>query len=109
MVKSAGIKNVGFYCGNITLLLLVPCLRGKGTILTSMTVTSRGRGNRAAAWFQDYLEEKKDLTVRSAAVSEGILGWALAGSQYTQYIEEFEPEAWKVGDASKHVGQLKQV
>ena len=41
------------------------------------------------------------------ALYEGILGWALAGKEYTQYIEEYVPEAWKGDDAAKHTGNLK--
>lgn len=53
-------------------------------------VTSRDRGNRAAAWFGDYLKELKELKdsgIQSVALFEGILGWALAGSEYTRHID----------------------
>ncbi|CAI7600331.1 unnamed protein product [Penicillium viridicatum] len=83
MCKSAGIKTVIWYC-----------------------VTSRGRGNRAAAWFGDYLREQNETEIESVALFEGILGWALAGDEYTEHIDEFVPEAWKASDGAKHTGQL---
>ncbi|KAH6658793.1 arsenate reductase, partial [Plectosphaerella plurivora] len=86
LAKAAGVTDVIWYC-----------------------VTSRGRGNRAAAWFSDYLMSRNKTSIRSAALSEGILGFALAGEQYTQYIDEFVPEAWKAGDATRHTGQLSTV
>lgn len=70
-------------------------------------VTSRGRGNRAAAWFADYIREQGNESIQSVALTGGILGFALAGSEYTNEIEEFDPQAWKASDASKHTGQLQ--
>ncbi|MCJ1279894.1 hypothetical protein MMC21_007718 [Puttea exsequens] len=85
LFRSAGVKTVIWYC--------VP-------------VTSRGRGNRAAAWFGDYLKEQHDSNIESVALYEGMLGWALAGSEYTQHIDEYLSEAWSATDATKHTGNL---
>lgn len=43
----------------------------------------------------------------SVALYEGVLGWALAGDEYTGHIEEFVPEAWRAEDKEKHTGSLK--
>ncbi|KAH8764364.1 hypothetical protein F5883DRAFT_356959, partial [Diaporthe sp. PMI_573] len=56
--------------------------------------TSRGRGYRAAAWFGDYLAEKGEAEIKSVTLIEGILGWALAGDEFTKHIDEFVPSAW---------------
>jgi hypothetical protein len=45
--------------------------------------------------------------VKSAALYEGMLGWALAGEDYTPYIDEFDPTAWQASDATQHQGQLR--
>ncbi|KAI8675697.1 Rhodanese domain-containing protein [Fusarium keratoplasticum] len=91
LVKAADIQTVIWYCADPA----------------SCTVTSRGRGYRAAAWFGDFLAERNELGIKSVALFEGILGWALAGDEYTQHIDEFDPTAWKKDDASKHTCQLK--
>jgi arsenical-resistance protein 2 len=67
-----------------------------------MVATSRGRGNRAAAWFGDYLKQQNDSDIQSLALLEGILGWATAGSEYTQHLDEYVPEAWDPADAANH-------
>ncbi|CAG9989459.1 unnamed protein product [Clonostachys byssicola] len=84
IAKASGIKTVIWYC-----------------------VTSRGRGYRAAAWFGDFLASKGESEIKSVALFEGILGWALAGDKYTAHIDEFDPQAWQKDDASKHTGQLR--
>ncbi|XTI94479.1 hypothetical protein V2W45_1222567, partial [Cenococcum geophilum] len=61
LFRNAGIKTVIWYC-----------------------TTSRGRGNRAAAWFGDYLKQQKNSEIQTLAISEGILGWVTTGSEYTR-------------------------
>jgi hypothetical protein len=44
--------------------------------------------------------------MRSVALFEGILGWVLAGSKFTEHIDEYDPSVWKASDAAQHTGQL---
>ncbi|ODM14271.1 hypothetical protein SI65_10326 [Aspergillus cristatus] len=74
LCKSAGIKTVIFHC-----------------------FSSRGRGNRAAAWFGDYLKVQGAADIQSVSLLEGIVGWVHAGPEYTEHIEGFDPEAWSNG------------
>jgi len=71
IVKAAKIPKVIWYCGS-----------------------SRGRGNRAAGWFQDLLTEKEDHDIASLVLVEGIAGWVKGGAEYTKLIDEYDPEAW---------------
>jgi len=71
IVKAAKIPRVIWYCGS-----------------------SRGRGNRAAGWFQDLLTEKEDHDIASLVLVEGIAGWVKGGAEYTKLIDEYDPEAW---------------
>ncbi|KAF1957150.1 arsenate reductase [Byssothecium circinans] len=79
LFRNAGIKTVVWYC-----------------------TTSRGRGNRAAAWFGDFLKQRNDLDIQSLALFEGILGWVTAGSEYTQHLDEYVPDAWDPADDVNH-------
>jgi arsenical-resistance protein 2 len=56
--------------------------------------SSRGRGNRAAGWFADYIAEKGDTDMRSSALEEGIKGWATAGDEYVKFMDEYKEEVW---------------
>ncbi|KAH7112566.1 arsenate reductase [Dendryphion nanum] len=79
LFRNAGIKAVIWYC-----------------------TSSRGRGNRAAAWFGDYLKQQNDSEIQSLALFEGILGWATAGEEYIQHIDEYVQDAWDPADATNH-------
>ena len=56
--------------------------------------SSRGRGNRAAGWFQDLLTEKRNEDITSLVLVEGIAGLAKGGKEYTKLIDEYDPDAW---------------
>lgn len=56
--------------------------------------SSRGRGTRAAGWFDDLINEKGDKDMKSVILVEGITGWATAGDEYTEMMEGFEKEIW---------------
>ena len=56
--------------------------------------SSRGRGSRAAGWFQDLLTEKGDDDVASLVLAEGIAGWVKGGAEYTKWMDEYDPEIW---------------
>ncbi|KAK0387781.1 hypothetical protein NLU13_4026 [Sarocladium strictum] len=71
MVKAAGIKQVIFYCGSCN-----------------------GRGPRAAAMFGDYLEEQQFDGARSMILTGGIKGWAKAGKEYVDLMDEYDASVW---------------
>jgi arsenical-resistance protein 2 len=84
---------------------LLACLRSSGTaVCSSFGLTfsclscpgsSRGRGNRAAGWFADYLEDRGNTTMQSLVLAEGIRGWAGAGAQYTELMVEYDGKVWE--------------
>jgi len=57
--------------------------------------SSRGRGNRAAAWFDDHIKDQGDLNMKSFVLVEGIKGWAGAGTDYVELMDEYNEEAWR--------------
>lgn len=91
MVKAAKIPRVIWYCGKsliaYTMRFVDPLMSSKGS--------SRGRGNRAAGWFQDLLTEKEDEDITSIVLVEGIAGWVNGGVECTKLIDEYDPEAWR--------------
>ena len=90
-MKAAKIPRVIWYCGEsllaCTMQLASPLIFSKGS--------SRGRGSRAAGWFQDLLTEKGDHDVASLFLVEGIAGWAKGGAEYTKLIDEYDPIVWQ--------------
>lgn len=56
--------------------------------------SSRGRGKRAAGWFQDLLTKEGDHNITSLVLAEGIAGWVDGGADYTKLMDEYEPDAW---------------
>ncbi|KAJ9150106.1 hypothetical protein NKR19_g5414 [Coniochaeta hoffmannii] len=72
MFKAAGLRKVIWYCGS-----------------------SRGRGNRAAGWFADYIAERGDSQMQSLVLLEGIKGWATAGPEYVQWMDEYDQAVWQ--------------
>jgi arsenical-resistance protein 2 len=63
-----------------------------------LAASSRGRGNRAAGWFADYIADKGDSGMESLVLLEGIRGWANAGGEYLQWMDEYDDTAWCKGD-----------
>lgn len=57
------------------------------TILLSGS--SRGRGTRAAGWFQDVVTRRGDSTMRSVILADGINGWFNAGEEYTTLVDRY--------------------
>ncbi|KAK8074418.1 hypothetical protein PG997_009081 [Apiospora hydei] len=72
LFKNAGVKKAIWYCGS-----------------------SGGRGTRAAGWFQDYLDEKGDKEMESAILKGGIKGWAMAGDEFVQWMDEYDEAVWR--------------
>jgi arsenical-resistance protein 2 len=64
------------------------------------TGSSRGRGNRAASWFTDFLDDKKDINMESLVLVDGIKGWVAGGQKYTDKMLEYKPEAWAKQNSS---------
>ncbi|KAK3373018.1 Rhodanese-like domain-containing protein [Lasiosphaeria ovina] len=56
--------------------------------------SSRGRGTRAAGWFDDYLCDQDDGGMESLVLVGGIKGWVGAGTEYTQWMDEYDAAAW---------------
>ncbi|KAL4749182.1 hypothetical protein BDW72DRAFT_214312 [Aspergillus terricola var. indicus] len=73
LVRSAGVKDVIFYCGS-----------------------SQGRGTRAAGWFADYLRQQgvEESETKSWKLEGGIKGWARDGEDYTALMEGYDRAVW---------------
>ncbi|KAI9792099.1 MAG: hypothetical protein M1816_003081 [Peltula sp. TS41687] len=72
LVSAAGVEHVVFYCGS-----------------------SRGRGPRAAGWFEDHIRLRGDGSMKSWVLLEGIKGWAGAGSDFTRLMDEYDEKVWQ--------------
>jgi arsenical-resistance protein 2 len=59
-----------------------------------VTASSRGRGTRAAGWFSDYLCDQGDGDMQSLVLVNGIKGWATAGPEYTEWMDEYDESVW---------------
>ncbi|GAW22545.1 hypothetical protein ANO14919_120840 [Xylariales sp. No.14919] len=69
--KNAGIKCIIWYCGS-----------------------SRGRGTRAAGWFNDHIREQGDENMRSVILTGGIKGWANSGEDFVEFMDGYVSEYW---------------
>ncbi|KAK3984618.1 arsenical-resistance protein 2 [Cladorrhinum sp. PSN332] len=70
--RKAGVKKVIFYCGS-----------------------SRGRGSRATGWLADHIaKEGDDAKMESLALVGGIKGWAGAGGEYVEWMDEYDEKVW---------------
>jgi hypothetical protein len=58
-------------------------------LLTNDAGSSRGRGNRAAAWFGDYIQSRNDSQMESLVLVGGIKGWVAGGEEYIRYVQEY--------------------
>ncbi|KAI9879094.1 MAG: hypothetical protein M1830_009613 [Pleopsidium flavum] len=72
LFSAAGVKKIIFYCGS-----------------------SRGRGTRAAGWFEDYILDRGNEQLGSYILAEGIAGWAAAGDEYTSLMDEYQKGHWQ--------------
>ena len=59
--------------------------------------SSRGRGTRAAGWFDDYIHDQgaKHAAIESYILAEGVSGWANAGEEFTKMMDEYREECWR--------------
>ncbi|KEY68594.1 hypothetical protein S7711_05777 [Stachybotrys chartarum IBT 7711] len=74
ILKEAGVHKVIWYCSS-----------------------SRGRGTRAAGWFGDYLADHNidNGNMESLVLAEGVKGWATAGPEYLEWMDEYDSAAWQ--------------
>jgi arsenical-resistance protein 2 len=58
--------------------------------------SSRGRGTRAAGWFDDLIQEKGgEEGMESLILGGGIKGWATAGKEYQEFMVGYEGAVWE--------------
>ncbi|KAH6709375.1 Rhodanese-like domain-containing protein [Leptodontidium sp. MPI-SDFR-AT-0119] len=69
---AAGVRMVVWYCGS-----------------------SKGRGTRAAGWFDDFIKDRGDGEMKSVILEGGVVGWAGAGVEYVELMDGYVKEAWK--------------
>lgn len=92
LCKNAGIISVIWYCGGS---------RGYQDIgffcsqLAPELGSSRGRGTRAAGWFDDLLRERSISNMESVILLDGVAGWAKAGEEYTALMDDYDAVAWE--------------
>jgi arsenical-resistance protein 2 len=79
-----------WYCG-IYPFLVDPSRK----IIDQFPGSSRGRGTRAAGWFDDLIKEKGHESMKSLVLLEGITGWASAGTEYVDMIDGYEKGVWE--------------
>ncbi|KAJ4163572.1 hypothetical protein LMH87_005293 [Akanthomyces muscarius] len=72
LFKAAGLTTIIWYCGS-----------------------SRGRGTRAACWFQDHLDDCGDKEMQSLILTEGVKGWATAGAEYADQMSGYNAQYWE--------------
>lgn len=85
-----------WYCGKV---FASPEEVGGGwtkTLTRDVLGSSKGRGTRAAGWFDDLLKDRGVSGVESVVLEGGVAGWAKAGADFTAYMDEYDAEAWKV-------------
>lgn len=67
---------------------------GNGGTLTVIIGSSRGRGSRATAWMQDYINEQVGSNLKSYALEGGIKGWVKTGGKLLGLMNGYEESAW---------------
>jgi arsenical-resistance protein 2 len=60
-----------------------------------LTLSSpKGRGSRAAGWFDDLVKDRNVEGISSIILEDDGAGWANAGKDYTSLMEEYNASAW---------------
>lgn len=54
----------------------------------------RGRGPRAASWFQDECDRRSGNQVKGLYLEGGIKGWVSAGDEYTVHMAGYDAACW---------------
>lgn len=58
--------------------------------------SSKGRGTRAAGWFDDLIQDRNGTeSLRSLVLEGGITGWANAGPAYVAYMVDYDADFWQ--------------
>lgn len=101
---AADVRRVVWYCGMLSSIAsperlhLCACRVTKLSHWLSADLhrvgSSRGRGNRAAAWFADYLKDISDQDIRSLVLEGGIKGWVGKKGEYLQYVQDYDESKW---------------
>lgn len=89
LCQTAGVSTVIWYCGEST---SDTCSKSQAAKM--VRGSSRGRGTRAAGWFDDLLHDRNVTGVRSVILLDGIKGWARAGKEYTDLMTEYDESIW---------------
>lgn len=64
-------------------------------VVLTVAGSSKGRGTRAAGWFGDYLDERRDEEMESLILQGGIKGWAKAGEKFVGVMDEYDEAVWE--------------
>jgi arsenical-resistance protein 2 len=64
-------------------------------LISGVAGSSRGRGTRAAGWFDDLIADKGDTRMRSLTLEGGIKAWATGGEEYQKYMVGLEKGIWE--------------
>ncbi|ANB15271.1 hypothetical protein AWJ20_2897 [Sugiyamaella lignohabitans] len=68
---------------------------GKEAIYVHCNRSSVGsRGWRVAGWLQDTATSRGEK-VKIYAITDGIVGFATGGKEYTELLDEYDPEVWE--------------
>jgi len=102
MFKAAGLRKVIWYCCALPLappqLKFARCPRQARELTHTSNynriASSRGRGTRAAGWFADYIADRECTDMQSLVLFEGIKGWAKAGEEFVEWMDEYNKETW---------------
>lgn len=105
LCQAAGIKRVIWWCGKQYQTLSIRAV-GSGWLCLSFRIglirsianagSSRGRGTRAAGWFDDLIADKGDeKRMQSLILEGGIKAWATAGAEYQEFMVGFERGVWE--------------
>ncbi|KAK2591266.1 hypothetical protein QQS21_011047 [Conoideocrella luteorostrata] len=93
--KAAGLRKIIWFCCK-TAQMTHPKIAKIPSVLTLMGIaaSSRGRGSRAALWFQDFLDDHGDSYMESLILADGIKGWATAGDDFVQWMDGYQADVW---------------
>lgn len=97
LCANAGVSLAIFYCGTLppmsqNLICIIPI--AQRVALTNSSGSSRGRGTRAAGWFQDRCNAHGGASVKGVVLLDGINGWAEAGQEYVELMDGYVPDVW---------------
>ncbi|KAL8928222.1 MAG: hypothetical protein Q9208_001932 [Pyrenodesmia sp. 3 TL-2023] len=60
-----------------------------------MRCSSKGRGTRAAGWFDDLIRDRNGTEVLQSLVLEGgITGWVDGGAEFVEWMVEYDEGFW---------------